>query len=167
MKHLAKKAQLNLKKKDTLGNIDFDSVIIADFDENLKSVATSLLYTDVSSKRVTYITLNQWFDHSLLKENSLHPIYFPSINKSNYEVFMSDFKNTYGLDGDQLSFLSYDLVGLVYFLIYKNDFQITKKIFLKKNKFKGKIGVFEIDKNTITHQLNFYSVENNNFKKIF
>ena len=157
----------NLKKKDTLGNIDFDSVIIADFDENLKSVATSLLYTDVSSKRVTYITLNQWFDQSLLKENSLHPIYFPSINKSNYEVFMSDFKNTYGLDGDQLSFLSYDLVGLVYFLIYKNDFQITKKIFLKKNKFKGKIGVFEIDKNTITHQLNFYSVKNNNFKKIF
>ena len=67
----------NLKKRDTLGNINFDSVIIADFDENLKSVATSLLYTDVSSKRISYITLNQWFDESLLNENSLHPIYFP------------------------------------------------------------------------------------------
>ncbi len=157
----------NLKKKDTLGNINFDSVIIADFDENLKSVATSLLYTDVSSKRISYITLNQWFDKSLLKESSLHPIYFPSINKNNYELFMNDFKNTYGLDGDQLSFLSYDLVGLVYFLIYENDFQISKKIFYKKNKFKGKIGIFEINKNTITHQLNFYSIENNKFKKIF
>ena len=80
---------------------------------------------------------------------------------------MSDFKKTYGIDGDQLSFLSYDLVGLVYFLIYENNFQITKKIFYKKNKFKGKIGIFEINKNTITHQLNFYSVENNKFKKIF
>ena len=157
----------NLKKKDTLGNINFDSVIIADFDENLKSVATSLLYTDVSSKRISYITLNQWFDESLLKENSLHPIYFPSINKSNYELFMNDFKNTYGLEGDQLSFLSYDLVGLVYFLIYENNFQISKKIFYKNNKFKGKIGVFEISKNTITHQLNFYSIEDNKFKKIF
>ena len=157
----------NLKKKDTLGNIGFDSVVIADFDENLKSVATSLLYTDVSSKRVFYITLNQWFDESLLQENSLHPIYFPSINKSNYEIFMSDFKNTYGLDGDQLSFLSYDLLGLVYFLIYENDFQISKKIFYKKNKFKGKIGIFEISKNTITHQLNFYSIEDNKFKNIF
>ena len=157
----------NLMKKDTLGNINFDSVIIADFDENLKSVATSLLYTDVSSKRISFITLNQWFDKSLLKENSLHPIYFPSINKSNYELFMNDFKNTYGLEGDQLSFLSYDLVGLVYFLIYENDFQISKKIFYKNNKFKGKIGVFEISKNTITHQLNFYSVEDNKFKKIF
>ena len=157
----------NLKKKDTLGNINFDSVVIADFDENLKSVATSLLYTDVSSKRISYITLNQWFDQSLLKENSLHPIYFPSINRDNYELFMSDFKNAYGLDGDQLSFLSYDLLGLVYFLIYENDFQISKKIFYKKNKFKGKIGIFEISKNTITHQLNFYSIEDNKFKKIF
>ena len=50
----------NLKKRDTLGNINFDSVVIADFDENLKSVATSLLYTDISSKRISYITLNQW-----------------------------------------------------------------------------------------------------------
>jgi hypothetical protein len=157
----------NLKKRDTLGKINFDSVVIADFDENLKSVATSLLYTDVSSKRISYITLNQWFDESLLKENSLHPIYFPSINKNNYELFMNDFKNTYGFSGDQLSFLSYDLIGLVYFLIYENDFQISKKMFYKKNIFKGKIGVFEISKNTITHQLNFYSIENNKFKKIF
>ena len=157
----------NLKKKDTLGKISFDSVIIADFDENLKSVATSLLYTDVSSKRIKYITLNQWFDESLLKENSLHPIYFPSVNKSNYELFMNDFKYAYGLDGDQLSFLSYDLIGLVYFLIYENNFKVSKKIFYKKNKFKGKIGIFEINKNTITHQLNFYGIEDNKFKKIF
>ena len=157
----------NLKKKDTLGNIGFDSVLIADFDENLKSVATSLLYTDVSSKRIKYITLNQWFDNSLLNETSLHPIYFPSINKNNYETFLNDFKNSYGQDGDQLSFLSYDLIGLVYFLILENDFKISKSIFYKKNKFKGKIGVFEIDKNIITHQLNFYSIEDKQFKKIF
>ena len=75
-----------LNKKDTLGGINFDSVIIADFGESLKSVATSLLYTDVSSKRISYITLNQWFDNSLLKETSLQPIYFPSINKENFKV---------------------------------------------------------------------------------
>ena len=157
----------NLKKRDTIGNINFDSVIIADFDENLKSVATSLLYTDVSSKRVSYITLNQWFDESLLIESSLHPIYFPSINKKNYETFLNDFKDTYDLDGDQLSFLSYDLFGLVYFLIYENDFKISNKIFYKTKKFRGKIGIFEISKNIITHQLNFYSIEDNKFKKIF
>ena len=158
---------LNLEKKDTLGGINFDSVIIADFDENLKSVTTSLLYTDVSSKRVSYITLNQWFDKSILKEENLQPIYFPSINKNNYDNFVSEYFGIYNEYPNQISFLSYDLVGLVYFLIYKNDFIVDKKIFYKKNKFKGKIGIFEIHKNKISHILNFYVAENNNFKKIF
>ena len=150
-----------------MGGINFDSVIIADFDESLKSVVTSLLYTDVSSKRIHYITLNQWFDQTLLKETSLHPIYFPSINKKNYLEFIKSFSNIYNSKPNQLSFLSYDLIGLVYFLLYENNFKISKKIFYKKNKFKGKIGIFEIDKNVITHKLNFYSVENNEFKKVF
>ena len=156
-----------LNKKDTLGGINFDSVIIADFGESLKSVATSLLYTDVSSKRISYITLNQWFDNSLLKEYSLQPIYFPSINKENFESFKVEYNNAYKKKANQLSFLSYDLVGLVYFLIYSNNFDQDKKIFYERNKFKGKIGIFEIDKNTITHQLNFYSIKNEKFIKIF
>ena len=40
-----------LKKQDTLGDVEFDSLIIADFDESLKSVTTSLLYTDISPKK--------------------------------------------------------------------------------------------------------------------
>ena len=157
----------NLKKRDTLGGINFDSVIIADFDESLKSVANSLLYTDVSSSRIHYITLNQWFDKSILKEENLQPIYFPSINKENYDNFVLEYFNIYNEYPNQISFLSFDLVGLVYFLIYKNDFVINNKIFYKKNKFKGKIGIFEINKNKISHILNFYVAENNNFKKIF
>ena len=157
----------NLEKRDTLGGINFDSAIIADFDESLKSVTTSLLYTDVSSNRIKYITLNQWFDKSILKEENLQPIYFPSINKKNYDNFVSEYFKIYNEYPNQISFLSFDLVGLVYFLIYKNDFVIDNKIFYQKNKFKGKIGIFEINKNKISHILNFYVAENNNFRKIF
>ena len=157
----------NLKKKDTLGGINFDSVIVSDFDVSLKSVFTSLLYTDVSPKRIYYITLNQWFDESLLKETSLQPIYFPSINKKNYDKYFTEYKEVYDEYPNQLSFLSYDLVGLVYYLIFQNNFVIDEKIFYKKNKFKGKIGIFDIDKNRINHLLNFYKIENNEFKKIF
>ena len=157
----------NLEKKDTIGGINFDSVVIADFDENLKSVTTSLLYSDVSSKRVSYISLNQWFDDTLLKETSLQPLYFPSINKKNYENFEKEYFDNFRSNPNQISFLSYDLTGLIYYLLYKNNFEVDKKIFYKKNKFLGKIGVFEINKNIITHELSFYSVEENNFKKIF
>jgi len=157
----------NLKKKDTLGGINFDSVIVSDFEEGLKSVFTSLLYTDVPPQRVYYITLNQWFDESFLKEESLQPIYFPSINKENYDEFINNYKRIYNENPNQLSFLSYDLIGLIYFLLYQNNFEIDEKIFYKKNQFKGKVGIFEINKNRINHVLNFYKVENKDFKKIF
>ncbi len=157
----------NLKKRDTLGGINFDSVIIGDFDENLKSVATSLLYTDVSSDRVDYICLNQWFDESLIGETSLQPLYFPSINKENFTEFVKQYKNSFKEIPTQISFLSYDLMGLVYYLIYKNGFNVDKKIFYEKSRFKGKTGIFEIKENKITHELSFYSVEDKQFKKIF
>ena len=157
----------NLKKKHALGGINFDSVIIADFDQNLKSVTTSLLYTDVSPERIYYMTFNQWFDESLLKETSIQPIYFPSINKENFDSFSQNYKKIYDEFPNELSFLSYDLIGLVYYIIFKNNFIVNEKIFYKKNKFKGKIGIFEINKNRINHVLNFYKIEDEKFKKIF
>ncbi len=157
----------NLEKKDTIGKLDFDSVIIADFDESLKSVITSLIYTDVSTKKAHFITLNQWFDESLLKEDSSQNIYFPSINKENYDIFYKLFFKKFNSYPNQISFLSYDLVGLVYYLTKKNNLENINKIFDQKNIFKGKTGVFEIKDKKISHKLNFYKVENGKFIKIF
>jgi len=157
----------NLKKRDTLGKIGFDSVIISDFGKNLKSITTSLLYTDVLPSKVYFITLNQWFDESLLKETSSQPIYFPSINKENYDIFIKNYYEKFEEYPNQLSFLSYDVIGLIYYLMSENNFSFDKKMFLKKSKFKGKVGIFEIKENKISHILNFYKVEDNNFKKIF
>ena len=156
-----------LKKKDTIGKVEFDSIIIADFDESLKSVTTSLFYTDISPKKKYFITLNQWFDESLLDESSSQPIYFPSINRKNYEDFVKEYYNKFNEYPNQLSFLSFDLIGLVYYLLFENNLIIDKEIFIKKNMFKGKIGIFEIKDNKINHILNFYKIENKEFKKIF
>ena len=157
----------NLEKRDTLGKLGFDSVIISDFDESLKSVITSLVYTDVSSKRVYIITLNQWFDESLLKEESSQNIYFPSINKKNYDQFSDLFFKKFNKYPNQISFLSYDLIGLVYYLAKGSDLESLNKIFNQKNIFKGKTGIFEIKDKKISHVLNFYKVENGEFIEIF
>ncbi len=66
-----------------------------------------------------------------------------------------------------MSFLSYDLVGLVYYLILQNNSIVNEKMFKKKNLFKGKVGIFEIKNNKINHILNFYKVEDGEFKKVF
>ena len=158
-----------LEKKYTLGRVNFNSVIIADFDESLKSVATSLLYSDVSPSKKYFITLNQWFNESLVEEKSLQPIYYPSINKENFENYKNRFYKKFKKYPNHLSLLSYDLVGLIYYLSLKNDFLTTdtQKLFKKENSFKGKIGIFDIKDNEINHRLNFYKVEKNKITKIF
>jgi len=157
----------NLKKRYTLGKLKFNSVLIADFDESLKSVITSLLYSDVSPKDKYFITLNQWFDESLLNEKSSQPLYYPSINKKNLETFEKKFFNKFNEKPNHISLLSYDLVGLIYYLSLKDNLSEIDKLFKSKNSFKGKIGIFDIENNKINHRLNFYKVDNGTFKEIF
>ena len=156
-----------LKKKHTIGNVNFDSVIISDFNESLKSVITSLLYTDVSPKNKYIISFNQWFDESVLSEEIIQPIYYPSINKKNLNSFEKKFKEEFEEETNFLSLLSYDLVGLIYYLSLENDLTDINKLFKKKNSFKGKIGIFDIENNKINHRLNFYKIEDSKIKKIF
>ena len=156
-----------LKKRYTIGNVNFDSVIISDFDENLKSVVTSLLYTDVSPKKKSIITFNQWFDESLLKEKNIQPIYYPSVNKKNLEDFKKKFFKEFQEYPNYLSLLSYDLIGLLYYLSLNAELSDINKIFKKKNLFKGKIGIFVIEDNKINHKLNLYQINNGKLKEIF
>tara|TARA_B100000902_G_C27292619_1_gene908048 strand:- start:679 stop:1833 length:1155 start_codon:yes stop_codon:yes gene_type:complete len=157
----------NLEKRYTLGKVKYDSFIIADFDESLKSVVTSLLYTDISPKKKYFITLNQWFDESFFIEESLQPIYYPSINKKNFEEFKKRFFSEYKVNPNHLSILSYDLIGLIYYLSINNDFSNMENLFKKENIFKGKIGIFDIKNNEINHRLNFYKIENKKLIEIF
>ena len=59
-----------------------------------------------------------------------------------------------------MALLGYDLVGLVYYLSLKNNMSEIDKLFKKKNSFKGKIGIFDIQDNKINHKLNFYKINN-------
>ena len=158
-----------LEKKYTLGKVNFNSIVIADFDESLKSVATSLLYTDISPKKKYFISLNQWFNESLIEEEALQPIYYPSINKKNWEKYKNRFYKKFKRYPNHLSLLSYDLVGLIYYLSLKNDFITTdtQKLFKNESSFKGKIGIFDIKNNEINHRLNFYKIEKNQITEIF
>ena len=165
---LDKEDQLEkLNKKYTIGKVSFDSIIISDFEESLKSVITSFLYTDVSPKDKYIITFNQWFDESLLKEEASQPIYFPSVNKKNLNSFENKFYKQFNEYPNYLSLLSYDLVGLIYYLSLKNNLTDINGLFKKENSFKGKIGIFDIKNNKINHRLNFYKIEDKKIIEIF
>ena len=155
----------NLKKKYTLGEVDFDSVIIANFGENLKSVTNSFSFSDVTAQDVKFITLNQWFDETLLKESSANQIYFPSINLANYSKFRETYFKNYNKYPPQISILSYDILGLIYYINKVQGSDLKKNIFNKKS-YVGEVGEFSFEDKIVTHKLDIYQVFDNQFLKI-
>jgi len=155
----------DLKKKYTLGEVDFDSVIIANFGENLKSVTNSFSFSDVTAQDVKFITLNQWFDETLLKESSANQIYFPSINLANYSKFKETYFKNYNKYPPQISILSYDILGLIYYINKVQGSDLKKNIFNKKS-YVGEVGEFSFEDKIVTHKLDIYQVLDNKFLKI-
>ena len=125
------------------------------------------MYTDVSPKEKYIITFNQWFDESLFKEKAIQPISYPSISNKNLINFEKKFFKEFKEKPNHLSLLSYDLVGLIYFLSLNNEITDLNKLFKKKNSFKGKIGIFDIKDNKINHRLNFYQIKDGDLIEIF
>ena len=152
-----------LKQKYTLGKINFDSIIIIDFGDSLKSVLTSLAYTDVSEKDVLIITGNQWFDRSILEETSIKNFFFPSIDLKNFEKFNSKFQKIYKYKPNEIMILAYDSVGLIYYTWNKLGIIKSVNNFNFKSEIKGKTGKFTISENKVLQKLNIYKLEDGNF----
>ena len=152
-----------LKQRYTLGKINYDSFIIIDFGDSLKSVLTSLVYTDVAEKDVLIVTGNQWFDATMLEETSIKNFYFPSIDLKSFKKFNKRFYQTYNYKPNEITILAYDSIGLIYYL-WKNKGNITStKNFNFDKNIKGKIGNFKISDNKIIQELNIYKLEDGKF----
>ena len=161
-------SKLKLKKLEkiyTLGGVNFDSVIIVDFGNSLKSVLTSLVYTDVDQENVLFTTLNQWFDESIFYENTVQNLYYPSVNYNEFKKYKDNYFKTFKNFPSEITILTYDAIGLIYYLWKKNGKINSVNDFSFKGKIKGKIGTFSFDNKKITQDLNIYKAEKNKFIK--
>ena len=149
----------------TLGSVDFDSVIVIDFGNSLKSVLSSLVYTDVDDKTVLVTTVNQWFDESIFHKNLVKNLYFPSVDIKQFKKYNDDYFKTFGIKPDEITILGYDALGLIYYVWNKNNGINSINDFFIKDKIKGKIGTFEFKEKKVLQQLKIYKTENNEFKE--
>ena len=118
--------------------VNFDSVIIIDFGSNLKSVLTSLVYSDVDQNKVLFTTINQWFDESIFYENTIKNLYYPSINYKEFKKYNENYFKKFKNYPNEITILTYDALGLN-LLCLENKWKIDSlMIFLLKIKLKVK-----------------------------
>ena len=140
-------------------------VIIIDFGNNLKSVLTSLVYTDVNQNKVLFTTVNQWFDESIFYENAIKKLYYPSINYDEFKKYNSKFLKKFKVYPNEITILTYDSLGLVYYAWKMNGDIKSINDFSFKNKIKGKIGTFSFKDKKVYQELDIYVTENKKFIK--
>jgi hypothetical protein len=154
-----------LEQLYTLGDVNFDSIIIIDFGNNLKSVLTSLVYTDVDQDKVLFTTINQWFDESIFYENTIRNLYYPSINYKEFKKYNENYFKKFNIYPNEITILTYDALGLIYY-VWKNNGKIDSiNDFSFKNKIKGKIGTFSFKDRKVLQELNIYKTERKKFIK--
>ncbi len=162
---ISKKELKILDRLYTLGTVKYDSIIIIDFGNSLKSVLASLVFADVDDKSVSYITVNQWFDDDLFRGNSVKNLYFPSVDMKQFKKYNENYYKNFLVKPDEITILSYDALGLIYYIWNKNNGIDTINDFFINKKIKGKIGVFEFNENNVSQQLKIYKTEDNRFKE--
>jgi ABC-type branched-subunit amino acid transport system substrate-binding protein len=149
----------------TLGSVNFDSVIVIDFGSSLKSVLSSLVYTDVDDSKVLISTVNQWFDKSIFRENVVKNLYFPSVDMKNFKKYNENYFKSFGVKPDEITILAYDALGLIHYIWKKNKGINSINDFFIKEKIKGKIGTFEFKDKKVSQQLKIYKTDKNKFKE--
>ena len=148
-----------------LGSVGFDSVIIIDFGNNLKSVLTSLVYTDVNQNDVLFTTINQWFDESIFYENTIKNLYYPSVNYNEFKKYNNKYFEKFKIYPNEITILAYDALGLIYYAWKKKGEINSVNDFSFKNKIKGKIGTFSFKNKKVIQELTIYKTENKKFIK--
>ena len=154
-----------LEQLYTLGDVNFDSVIIIDFGNSLKSVLTSLIYTDVNQDNVLFTTVNQWFDESIFFENTIKDLFYPSVNFKEFNKYNKKYFKKFNIYPNEITILTYDALGLIYYTWKKNGMIKSINDFSFKNKIKGKIGTFSFKNQKVIQELDIYKTENNKFIK--
>jgi len=161
----SKKELKTLESLYTLGSVSFDSIIIIDFGSSLKSVLASLAFSDVDDESIIFTTVNQWFDESIFRESSVKNLYFPSVNMKQFKKYNEKYYKTFLQKPSEITILSYDALGLIYYVWNKNNGINTINDFFIDERIKGKIGTFEFKNDKVFQQLKMYKTQKGKFKE--
>ena len=156
----SKKRLIKLERFQTTQNFDFTHVIIADYGLRLLQVAPLLPYYDIDPNIVKFVGTGAWDDEVFYDEPSLNGAIYPGIEFDNREELVRDYYELYGEKLLRISTLPYDLVGLLDFVINKNDNLDSLYALLNNNnlRFSGLDGSFYFLNNSIERDLGILKI---------
>lgn len=157
---ISRRALKRLENRETLGDVDFDAVLLLETGEALKALAPLLPYYDVDIRKTRLLGINDWSARSLRREPTLAGAWYASPSHEASAAFAARFRRIYSRRPSLLAALAYDATALAAVLATREggaDFSIDS--LAVENGFAGSAGLFRLLRSgVVEHRYAVYQV---------
>jgi len=109
---IARRALARLEKLQTIGELPFDALLLADGGKRLLAIAALLPFYDIDPNKVRMLGTGQWDLPGLGTEPALLGGWYAGPPAQARAEFMAQYRETYGGDPHRLATLAYDATAL-------------------------------------------------------
>lgn len=113
----SRRALKRLENLDTLGDVDFDAVLMPEGGSALRALAPLLPFFDIDPRKVRMLGSAQWDDPTVATEPSLFGGWFPAPAPEGRRIFDDVYRKTYGDAPPRIASLAYDATALAAVLV--------------------------------------------------
>jgi len=123
--------------------LDFNALIIPEFGNRLKALASMFSFYDVSAPEVLFLGTSVWANTNLSKETELYGAVYPVISASRMTRFAQKYYAMFNERPNSLGILGYDAVALASALARKDRANLPEEI-TSADGYSGMSGAFRI-----------------------
>jgi len=157
----SKKALKKIAKFETIGELDFTHVIIADYNIRLLEIVPLLPFYDIDPNKIQFVGTGVWDDEAFFDEPSLQRAIFSGVSRKKRINFVEEYIHTYNSEPLRTNTMMYDLVALLSYIV--GNQHTLKSTFALLNdhqlSFEGIDGKFSFVDNLIKRELNILQIK--------
>ena len=140
---VSRQALKRLENLQTIGDLPFDALLIADGGKRLQSVAALLPFYDIDPSKVRMLGTGQWDVPELGAEPALLGGWYAGPDPASRQGFVKQYEATYGEAPPRLATLAYDATALAAVLARQpNGPDFSEATLASKSGFDGRDGIF-------------------------
>jgi branched-chain amino acid transport system substrate-binding protein len=136
-----------LEKRETLGDVAFDAILLLETGPALSAVAPLLPYYEVDTRKVRVLGIHDWSPVALRRENAIAGAWYAGPDPVAWAAFAERFRGVYGNDPHPLASLAYDATALAAVLAEGDDGSFAPARFSVAHGFAGSTGLFRLASN--------------------
>jgi len=155
---LSLRALKRLEELETLGDVDFDAVLLIENGQALTALAPLLPYYEIDTRTVRILGISDWGERSLLREPALQGAWYAAPSLRARADFEDRYRALYGKSPHPLAPLAYDAGAIAAVLGAQKPPAFSSAALTDPRGFAGSIGLFRFRKDGLVEH-NFAVIE--------